>query len=58
MNTKTYRGLLDGPPIGSSYGMGQQVIAELGEPNPGTKIDIRFRRYRSTNILGGAVVSA
>lgn len=35
MNTETYRGPPDRPPIGSSYGMDQQVIAGIGEPDLG-----------------------
>jgi hypothetical protein len=38
MNTKTYHGPPDWPPIGSSYKMGQQVIAGLGEPDLGRQI--------------------
>lgn len=35
MNTETYRGPPDRPPICSSYGMDQQVIVGLGEPDLG-----------------------
>jgi hypothetical protein len=34
MDTKTYHGPPDGLPVESSYGMGQQNVASLGQPDP------------------------
>jgi hypothetical protein len=48
MNTKTYHGPPGGLPTGSTYGMGRQDVARLGEPDP--------RLQRSTSELGATKV--